>query len=153
MLEWLENSILATYLKTSDLLYPLVESAHIIGFVVMVGAAFMFDLRLLGFSKQVSIAQMGEHLLPWCKRGFAIVLPTGLLLFISNAEELFYNKVFIIKIILIIIALLNAAIFHLFTYHTIKNNFNPTPYTKTSAVLSLILWTAVLFCGRLIAYL
>ena len=153
MLQWLEESMLAAYLKSSNLLYPLVETAHILGFVVMIGSAFMFDLKLLGFSKKLSVQNLANHLLPWSRRAFIVVVFTGFLLFITNAEALFINNVFRIKIILVIIALLNAAIFHLFTYPSIKNDFNPTFYSKMTAVLSIVLWTGVMTCGRLLAYL
>ena len=153
MLQWFEESVLASYLKSSDLLYPLVETAHILGFVVMIGSAFMFDLKLLGFSKNLSVQKLAEHLLPWSRSAFVLVVATGFLLFITNAEALASNNVFRVKIILIIIALLNAAIFHLFSYHSIKNNFNPTFYSKIAASLSIIAWTGVLTCGRLLAYL
>jgi len=44
-LGWLEATALATAMRQSAWLYPAVEIAHIVGFVVLVGSAFMFDLR------------------------------------------------------------------------------------------------------------
>ena len=36
-------------------LYPSVEIVHIVGFVILVGSVAMFDLRVLGLSKQISV--------------------------------------------------------------------------------------------------
>ena len=47
-LVWLETSALAEAMRQWTWLYPGVEIVHIVGFVVLVGAAIMFDLRLLG---------------------------------------------------------------------------------------------------------
>ena len=76
-LRWLENTWLAVTIRESAWLYPGVETVHIIGFVVVVGAAAMFDLRLLGASRGLPVTETARHLLPWsrvswpsCRRGF-----------------------------------------------------------------------------------
>jgi len=56
-LVWLETSALAMAMRQWTWLYPSVEIVHILGFVVLVGAAFMFDLRLLGVSPATPAAQ------------------------------------------------------------------------------------------------
>jgi hypothetical protein len=38
-------------MRGSVWMYPIVEVLHIVGFVILVGAVFMFDLRVLGFSR------------------------------------------------------------------------------------------------------
>ena len=43
--EWLEYSSLAVYIRQSPLLFPAIEIVHIAGFIVLVGSAFLFDLR------------------------------------------------------------------------------------------------------------
>lgn len=50
-LQWLEDTSWAVAIRQSIWLYPALEILHITGIVLLVGPAFMFDLRLLGFSK------------------------------------------------------------------------------------------------------
>ncbi len=152
---WLEESALAEAVRGSTWGYPIIETVHILGFVVLVGAAFMFDLRLLGVSRSLPVTGMARHLLRYSRIGALVVVPSGLLLFIASATDLAASPVFRLKLVLIAAAATNAAVFHLITFPSVGawNRDAPTPAAaRLSAVLSLVLWTGVLRCDRLIAY-
>jgi hypothetical protein len=55
---------------------------HIIGFVVLVGSAAMFDIRLLGMSGWLPVDATAHHLLRWSRASLLVVVPSGVLLFI-----------------------------------------------------------------------
>ena len=151
--EWLDQSVLAVYIRQSPLLFPAIEIVHIAGFVVLVGSAFLFDLRLLGVAKKLHVKDVADYVLPWSRRSLIVVVPSGLLLFISQAEALSTNAVFGLKLILIVLAFTNAGIFHRFTFRSVSNWSSLTPPgAKAAAIISLVLWTCVITCGRLIAY-
>jgi hypothetical protein len=153
--EWLEASRLAVYIRRSHLLYPVIEIIHIVGFVVLVGSAFLFDLRLLGVSRKIPVTDLAKHLLPWSRRSLFLVIPAGLLLFISQATELSHNKYFGIKLILILLAFANAGYFHRYTVRSVagwnQSQITP-PAARTAAIISILLWTGVITCGRFLAY-
>lgn len=150
-MQWAEETSLATIIRQSYWLYPGLEIIHIIGIALMVGAAFMFDLRLLGYAKAIPLDQLGGHLLSWSQRGLWLILPSGLLLFITNAESLGNSPVFWIKISMILIGGLNALIFHqIFKKNSTRD---PLPYSfKITALVSIFVWISVITCGRLLAY-
>ena len=151
--EWLEHSSVAVYIRQSPLLFPAIEIVHIAGFIVLVGSAFLFDLRLLGVAKKLPVKDVADYVLPWSRRSLIVVVPSGLLLFISQAEALSTNGVFGLKLILIFLAFTNAGIFHRFTFRSVSNWSTSTPPAATAAaIISLVLWTSVITCGRLIAY-
>ena len=151
--EWLEHSGLAVYIRQSPLLFPAIEIVHIAGFIVLVGSAFLFDLRLLGVAKKLPVKDVADYVLPWSRRSLIIVVPSGLLLFISQAEALSTNGVFGLKLILIFLAFTNAGIFHRFTFRSSPNwSTSAPPAATAAAIISLVLWTSVITCGRLIAY-
>ena len=155
-LQWMEGTSLATLVRQSPWLNPGLEIVHIIGIVLLVGAAFMFDLRLLGFAKKLPIKDLGNHLLPWSQRGLWLIIPSGILLFITNAASLGNNPVFWIKMLLLIVGGLNALAFHRLFFRSGKtwNQNTPAPPTaKLIACISIFVWTAVIGCGRLLAYL
>ncbi|MGH9194836.1 MAG: DUF6644 family protein, partial [Acidimicrobiia bacterium] len=95
-------------MRNSIWLYPIVEIVHLFGIVLLVGSAFMFDLRLLGLSRHVRVTDMARHLLPRARRGLAIVLPSGLLMFAAQATDWGTSPVFRVKLVLIILAILNT---------------------------------------------
>lgn len=153
--QWLEASTLATYIRQSHILYPVIEIIHITGFVVLVGSAFLFDLRLLGISKRIPVTELAVHLLPWSRRSLLLVIPSGLLLFITQATSLSANKYFGIKLLLILLAIANAGYFHRYTLKTVSlwDQHQPSPYAaRIAGIFSLILWTGVITCGRFLAY-
>jgi hypothetical protein len=154
-LVWIEGSAVAVAMRQWLWLYPSVEIVHIFGFVILVGAAAMFDLRLLGLSQQLPVADMAQHLLRWARLSLLVVVPSGLLMFSAHATEMAVNPAFRLKLLLIAVAILNAAGFHKGPFKSIRNwnQYVAIPATaKIAAVFSLILWAGVIACGRLLAY-
>ena len=154
-LVWLEHSGLGLAMRQWRWLYPIVEIVHISGFVLLVGAAAMFDLRLLGLSRRLPTEAMAGHLLPWARAGFALVLPTGLMMFVAHAGEMATNPAFRLKLLLIAAALLNAGLFHRGIFTSVaawSTERRPPVAARLAAVASLLLWTGVIACGRLLAY-
>ena len=154
-LSWLEQTAPALWARVSTWAYPALEIGHIAGFIVLVGAAVMFDLRLLGFSRALPIAPAATHLLRWSQWSLLLVAPTGLLLFAANAIQTWPNPAFRLKLLLLALAGMNAFAFHRWTgadMRTWPDGYVP-PGAKCSAIFSLLLWTGVVTCGRLIAYL
>ena len=153
--EWLEQTALATTIRQELYFYPVLEIIHILGIVGLAGGAFLFDLRLLGYGRDLPVQRLAEHVLPWSRRGLALVVPSGLLLFLTNASTLAEDPTFWLKLILIGVAGLNALLFHRTTFRTVAywNQQVPVPTAaKLTAAASLLLWTAVIVCGRLLAY-
>ena len=151
----LEQTALATAVRESPWLYPAAEFAHILGFVLLVGAAAMFDLRLLGLSRTLPVTEMAAHLLPWARAGLLLAAPTGALMFISDATATAANPAFRLKLLLVAAGLLNAWAFHRGPFRSVRawDRGAPTPASaRAAAVLSLVLWVAALAAGRLIAY-
>jgi hypothetical protein len=152
---WLETSGVAVAMRQWLWLYPTVEIAHILGFVVLVGAAFMFDLRLLGLSRGLPVSAMAEHLLRWSRLALLVVAPTGALMFMAHATEMLVNPAFRLKLLLIAAAFLNAGLFHRWPFRAVGDwdteILAPWP-ARLAGGLSLLLWTGVITGGRLLAY-
>ncbi|MCC2972890.1 hypothetical protein [Massilia sp. IC2-476] len=144
---------LAQAMREHAWLYPAVETLHIVGFAVLVGAVTMFDLRVLGFGRQLPVKALARHLLPWSAGSMLLVVPTGLLLFVADPLALLANRVFLLKLGLIGVAGLNALAFHAGPYRQADGWPQRAPArAMLHALLSLGLWIAVIACGRLLAY-
>jgi len=154
-LEWLYHQPWAAALRESDDAYPLIETVHVLSIAVIAGTVVAMDLRLLGLIlKQESVTRVGRALLPaaWC--GFAIMLVTGIPLFAAQAVQLYSNPAFRLKILLLVLAGLNAGLFHATTYRGVHawddSAIIPVP-ARVFAVTSIALWSAIIVSGRLIA--
>jgi hypothetical protein len=154
-LVWLETSALAIAMRQWEWLYPIVEIVHILGFVILAGAAFFFDLRLLGIGRTLPVTALARHLLTWARGSFVVIAASGLMMFIAHATEMAANPAFRLKLILIAAALANAAIFHRWPFKSAASwdtQAITPPAAKIAATVSLICWTGAITCGRLLAY-
>ena len=153
---WLETSGLATLMRQSQWLYPIVEIVHIVGFVTLVGSVAMFDLRVLGLTRSLAVSDMARHLLRWSLASLVLVVPSGLAMFSAHATEFADNTAFRVKLLLLTAAAINAILFHRTSFRSVANwNTAVTAPTssRVAAAVSLAIWLGVICCGRLIAYL
>jgi hypothetical protein len=154
-LVWLETSRLAVAMRQWEWLYPIVEILHILGFVIVVGGGWFFDLRLLGLGRSLPVSGLGRHLLTWARGGFVVIALSGFMMFAAHATEFAESPVFQLKLALIALAVANAALFHQWPFRSVARwdtgGAAPVP-ARVAAVLSLVLWTGAISCGRLLAY-
>lgn len=152
----MENLAIAKAMREELWLYPSVEIVHIVGFAILVGSVVMFDLRVLGLSKQVSVRALARHLLPWSVGALLVIVPTGLLMFSAHAADFLNNRAFQLKMALLLAAGTNAAIFHTGPYRTVARwdtGVAAPAGARACVAISIVLWIGVIACGRLLAYL
>jgi len=155
----LEGSGVARAMREWLWLYPSVEIVHIVGIGLLFGSIAVLDLRLLGLSRSLPVRRLAGHVLPWTAGSFLLIVPSGLLMFTAHASDFISSSVFVIKMGLILAAGLNAALFHSMVFRTADvwdsqemRHLPPPPSARLSAAVSLLLWIAVIACGRLLAY-
>jgi hypothetical protein len=151
----LEGSGVGRALRESLWGYPAVETLHIVGLAALFGSVLVVDLRLLGLARALSVTRLARLALPWTIGAFLLVVVTGVLLFTAHAEDFLANRVFILKMGLILAAGLNAGLLHAGAMAKVEawdTNVAPPARVRVSAALSLVLWPCVIACGRLLAY-
>jgi hypothetical protein len=114
----LEGSGLGRAMREWLWLYPSVEVVHIVGIGLLFGSIAVLDLRLLGVSRSIPARRLAGHVLPWSAASFLLIIPSGLLMFTAHATEFVQSEVFVLKMLLIMAAGLNAALFHAVTFRT-----------------------------------
>ena len=143
--KWLEGTTLGSGIRESLWLFPVIETLHLFGIVLLVGASTAFDLRLLGWALRAHpIDDLGRRLLPWAWAGFTVQILTGFLLFSSEAVKCYANPAFRIKMLLLILAGANAFIFH-------TANRSPV-VTRIAGAASILLWLGIIAAGRFIGF-
>lgn len=153
----LYDSQLGTSLRESLYIFPAVEGIHLIGLALSVGLILFTDLRLVGlFLKDVPVEDVLKQLRPWLLGGFAVTFITGILLVWAEGLKIYQISVFPIKLLLIAFGGLNAIWFEFKYGRTVSEWGTKTEFPKGAKVagwLSLVSWSAVIICGRLIPYL
>jgi hypothetical protein len=154
--QWLEQTRGSIALHESLWAYPIVESVHVLTLCLFVGTAVMLDLRLLGLTmRRAPVSEVAERLLPWTAAGFGVMFVSGALLFYAIPVRTYLNIFFRVKVAMLILAGLNAWVFHFTVYRRVAEwDLDPvTPKgAKVAGGLSLLLWAAIVVAGRMIAY-
>jgi hypothetical protein len=154
--QWLAGTPGSIALRESLYPYPLVESTHVLTLCVFLGLAVVWDLRLLGITlTTVPASAVKQRLGPWITGGFVVMVITGGLLFYAIPVRSYQSLWFRIKAATLLLAGLNAFVFHRGIDRRIDQwDRDPVPprAARLAGIRSLILWSVVVVCGRMIAY-
>lgn len=146
---------LTALLKSSIWLFPAIETVHILGFALLAGSIVIFDLRVLGLNRGLPLTLLARHILPWTLAGGLVAVISGALLFAAQIDEMLGNRLFIAKVGLLSLAACNAAYFHSVPWMKVAEwdrDLSAPRDACISAAISILLWIAIIFCGRFIAY-
>ena len=156
LLKWLEATRLATGIRESLFVFPLLESAHVIGLALVFGTIAVIDLRLLGAaSTERPFKRMASDIMKWTWTAFALTALTGSLMFLTNASVYYHNFYFRTKMALLVLAGINMLSFELTlgrTAHRWDRARSAPGAGRAAAVLSIAIWISVIFAGRLIGF-
>ncbi|HTB64882.1 MAG TPA: DUF6644 family protein [Steroidobacteraceae bacterium] len=155
-LVWLHDTSFGTLIRESLWAEPIIETVHVLTLGVFLGFVILLDLRLLDLVlRRTPVSTVFRQLNPWLFGSFGIMLVTGITLFAGD-PVLFYGTIFFkLKMLMLLAAALNVVVFNLTLGRTMLQ-WDVLPATPRGAritgIVSLVLWIAVVACGRGIAY-
>lgn len=134
-------------LQTSTWAYPALEVGHLFGVTLLLGNLVLLELRIFGLGAALPVQVLARLSLTLAAAGFGLAAATGLLMFGTQPSELLANRVFTLKMLLLLLAACNAGWFHgRGSLHKLDT------LARVQMALSTLIWLAVLTCGRWIAY-
>ncbi|QGP80410.1 hypothetical protein [Sphingobium sp. CAP-1] len=159
MLDWLESTSIATWIQLSVWGYPFTLSAHAVGMAIVVGLTTVTGLRILGFPSGFPLSTL-KSLIPIWLLGILLNASSGLALFAADANRLFVNRPFQIKILMIVIGSILFQRLYATSIRPAAQSaaanmpFEPSRGQKwLAAIVILTWWFSVILSGRLIAYM
>lgn len=135
------------WLKGSLWAYPALEAVHIASIALLFGSLVVLELRLLGLARSLPVDPLLRLALPVSLFGFSGAAGSGLLLFAADAADLLLNPAFRLKMLLLMLAGLNAAVFHALDGPRVQG-----ARARVQLVASVLIWLSIIACGRMIAY-
>ncbi|MFM7532349.1 MAG: hypothetical protein ACKO5J_07645 [Rubrivivax sp.] len=136
-----------SWIATSTWAYPALEVVHIVGIALLLGNLVALELRVWGAAPELAVAALARLSLGLALGGFALVAASGLLMFSSQPQELLANRSFVLKLGLLALAGLNAALFHA------RGGLKRLDLVaRLQTLASLGLWIGAIIAGRWIAY-
>lgn len=156
LFEWVDAFPTSIAIRESQYLYPWILTFHVVSMCLFGGLVLMMDLRLLGIGNmRTPFSEVQRTLFPWQMFGMMCSSITGLLLVYTQPMRFFSSFLFWIKVVLMVMAGINALAFHRTTYLTVGrwDMDRILPFgAKLAGAVGLALWAAVVVSGRLIAY-
>ena len=154
--EWLATTPQSVALHESLYVYLLVSTVHVVTLSLFVGTAVMLDLRLLGLTlRRVPVSEVAARLFPWTAAGFLLMVTSGALLFYANPPLRYQNIFFRAKMVMLVLAGVNALVFHRTVYRRVADwDRDPVPprRARVAGGLAIALWAVMIISGRMIAY-
>ncbi len=149
---WCERTWICRIITAHESFFPALETLHLFGLVLLLGTIAILSLRLLGvLMPSQPIAELGAALDRYTTLGLAIMLPSGVLMFVATAVRCYGNTSFWVKM-----SLLTAALSFHFAYfrRIVRSLENPNHRrgNKIAGVGALVLWFAVGAAGRSIGF-
>lgn len=150
--EWCEATALGVAIQQSLWLFPAIEAVHLLGLALLGGSLLLVDLRLLGLGLTGQrVADLARDAQPWMAGSLAVMLLTGVPLFLSEAVKCYYNDAFWVKILTLPVAI--AFTFTIRRAVVLADDGRVRPLVaRAVALLSLALWFVVGAAGRWIGF-
>jgi len=152
----LEQAPFAVAVRQNAVLFPWIESVHVLAATLVVGTVAIVDLRLLGLaSRGMAVRMVSAQVLPCTWTAFGLAALTGFLLFSSDATAYAADRPFLLKMLALLIAGANMLAFQFISYRSVREwdlAANPPLAARSAAAVSLACWIAVVVCGRWIGF-
>lgn len=139
-------------IRNSRVAFPIIENFHLFALTVLLGSLVVLTMRQFGLIyKAQPISEVASALRPWNLWGLAVMLVSGILLFLSEAMKCYGNTSFRVKMVFLFAALL----FQFTIYNrTVASEDKVAPVGgKIAAAVALCLWFGVGLAGRAIGFL
>lgn len=154
VIDWLTSTPVNALVMDHRWSWPISETLHFCGLVLMAGTVGTFDLRLLGLARGISPAALHRSL-RWGLIGFAISAITGSLFIFGQPDQYFYNDAFKVKVVCLALLGLNAGAFYALEARSVlalgPDGVAP-PRAKVIAAISLTLLVLIMLSGRMLTF-
>jgi hypothetical protein len=155
--EWLSGTYLSVLIQNhNSWVIPTIQSIHIVGIGMVLVSVFMVDLRILGWAgMDQTLRQTTNRFGPWLTGALCALLATGVLMVIGEPVRELVTVSFWLKMFLVAVGTLVAAVFQI-SLRQDEQHWEDTRVNRASvkwlAILTFLIWVAIIILGRLIAY-
>jgi hypothetical protein len=148
--KWCDSTAVALAIRNSRVLFPIVESIHLLALTALLGTIIVLDLRLLGAGLRTQpLPLVARSLEPLTLGSLLTMLVTGFLLFSSEAMKCYESPPFRVKMTVLALALaFHGTVFR----RAVRSDTLGRARSVSTALLSLILWFGVATAGRAIGF-
>jgi hypothetical protein len=154
---WLYATAPSVFIRSHESwMLPTIQSVHIVGIATAVGSAFMIAMRVMGWlGADQSLLDTQRRYGPWLTGALWVLLASGSLLVLAEPPREFDAISFWLKMALVALMAILAFAFgrSVRRYdHQWETVVVDKASVKWAALATFLIWTAIIFLGRFIAY-
>jgi hypothetical protein len=156
IIQAIQSSAPAEWMRTNVEAMPIVEATHVLAAATVFGTIFIVDLRLLGLpNTRRPVTVVCHEMLRLTWGAFFVALTAGLLMFAANAHTYYGNTAFRLKMLALLAAGVNMALFHGITFRSVAawDKDAPVPLAaRLAGATSMLIWVSLICLARWIGF-
>jgi hypothetical protein len=153
---WLEQTPLSQTIQATNWIVPTVQIIHILAVAAVISSVLMIDLRLIrAFGTDQRMKDVSSRFLPCVWWPLIVLLATGAIMILGEPARSLMNPAFQLKMMILAAALIITFLFQFLQRRNLTFGDSTSEQRSTEAaiaVLSVLLWSGIVFAGRWIAY-
>src|SRR5258708_36249817 len=139
--EWCGRTWVGTTVRDTVWAFPVIETFHLLALAVLLGTVLIVNLRAFGLGTRYSSgAQMRSELEPWMLSSLAVLILSGIPMFLSEPMKCYESYSFPIKMVLLLLAVL--------WHFTIQRRWTTPMKGRLAAIFSILLWAGIGMAGK-----
>jgi hypothetical protein len=155
--DWLAATPASTGIQNAGWIIPTVQTIHILSIAIVMSSVLLIHLRVLGVvSNAQPIDSIARRFLPWIWLTLVILLLSGTTLIVGEPGRSLQNPAFIAKMSMLVVVILLTLLFQRGLRRDARfweRSRGRLLGGRLLAGVSLLLWIAIVFAGRWIAYI
>jgi hypothetical protein len=149
----ISDTSLSGWIVTHFWAIPIFQCTHILAIAASFGSILMINARILGLNQEGrTVAQTTNRFMPWLWWSLVVLIVSGFFMIMGEPVRELINPIFWIKMGLVAVAILTAIWFHKGILRDIREDHDIGALERTVAMFMVVLWIAIMFGGRWIAY-
>lgn len=156
LVQQIEASVPAAWMRSSLKAMPCVEALHVLAATTLFGTVLVVDLRLLGIPHlRRAFTRISDEMLKFTWSAFGVAIVTGALMFAVNAHTYVINTAFRLKMLGLLCAGINMALFQGVTLRGVASwnqGVMPPRAARIAGLLSILLWITIIVLARWIGF-
>ncbi|MFC4254793.1 hypothetical protein GRI97_05105 [Altererythrobacter xixiisoli] len=150
---WISETKASEIMATNFWAIPAFQVIHILSIAAAFGSILMINVRVFnaGGTSQTLIETANRYV-PWIWWALLFLVISGFVMIIGEPVRELINPIFWIKMVLVVVAILLSLWFHNGVIRKAEAGQGVGGSARAGAVIITILWCAIIFGGRWIAY-
>ena len=154
--DWISTTPVSVALQNHSWMVATSQSIHILGICVLFSSACVINTRILGLgARGRTVSQLTDTLVPWMWRALTVLVITGFIQILAEPVRQFVTPAFWAKMVMIVIVATMTAMYARSVRRGAADWDEASSRhagAKLFAIVSTLLWFAIIVCGRFIGY-